>query len=670
MVVKKKQSQLSIFAQLLLLFLLTSGVPLVLLWIASYKYAKTALEAQLASNLSSIAQRQANVIENYISRMEGMSAILSSTRRIVAAMTELEAIKKKSGYDSAEFEAAEQKYDPLIDQFVEHFDYDDMLLINRSGDVIYSNSKHPEFPVNLYQKNFKDSELRKAFERSIMHLGPQPSNIDISSPTGNQGVFVACPIFSSKKLIGVLAIQLKSNDITEIVNNFSGLGLTGETVLATLHDKDMVLVSPTRFRPNAALDKIPIGDDIDRSLERAVMGEQGTGFTNDYRDIPVLAAWNFIPSMQWGIVVKKDEKEAFEPILELDIRFRLIAVGTIVMILVLAALTSVYISRPITLLTRATSLIAEGDLTPKVKITRRNEIGQLSDSIKSMVNNLKSLVGQVKTLSYTVTSSATEIAATSKQQTESAHQTGKATSQISTKAKEISSTATSLANTMEEVNTVTQQTALSAESGLDGLSAIKATMDEFTQATNDVSKQLGIIQTKATSIETIITTMTKVADQTNLLSLNAAIEAKKAGKFGLGFSIVAQEIRRLADQTADSTLEIESSVKDMSEAVKAGVKDMEKFSLKVNSSVIEITSISNRLATIIQQVQGLPPRFELVLQGMHSQSSAAGEISQSMQHLSSVAQKTIIALEETNSTLEHLRDTSQKLQSEISRFKT
>ena len=133
---------------------------------------------------------------------------------------------------------------------------------------------------------------------------------------------------------------------------------------------------------------------------------------------------------------------------------------------------------------------------------------------------------------------------------------------------------------------------------------------------------------------------------------------------------VATEIRRLADQAAVSTLEIESSVKDMLQAVGTGVKSMNAFSRKVESSVEEIIGIGQRLTEVIQQVQGLPPRFDQILEGMQSQSSGASQINEAMANLSQSAQQTAASVRESHRMLDNLRRSADILQSEISRFKT
>ena len=166
-----------------------------------------------------------------------------------------------------------------------------------------------------------------------------------------------------------------------------------------------------------------------------------------------------------------------------------------------------------------------------------------------------------------------------------------------------------------------------------------------------------------------MTTITKVADQTNLLSLNAAIEAEKAGEYGVGFAVVAREIRRLADQTAVATLDIEQTVKGMRSAVSAGVMSMDKFSEDVRRGSEEVRNVGEQLGGIIEQVHSLTPRFDAVEKGINTQSHGALQISESMEQLSDGAQQTVTSLRETNYALEQLTQAAHDMQAEISRFK-
>ena len=170
-----------------------------------------------------------------------------------------------------------------------------------------------------------------------------------------------------------------------------------------------------------------------------------------------------------------------------------------------------------------------------------------------------------------------------------------------------------------------------AGSGQSAIANMEATMRQIMEASGAVTAKLAVLSEKTANINSVVTTITKVADQTNLLSLNAAIEAEKAGEYGLGFAVVAMEIRRLADQTAVATYDIEKMVKEMQSAVAAGVMGMDKFSDEVRRGVEEVRQVSAHLAQIIDQVQLLTPRFQMVNEGMHAQASGAQQISDTME---------------------------------------
>jgi len=165
-----------------------------------------------------------------------------------------------------------------------------------------------------------------------------------------------------------------------------------------------------------------------------------------------------------------------------------------------------------------------------------------------------------------------------------------------------------------------------------------------------------------------VTTINKVADQTNLLSLNAAIEAEKAGEHGRGFAVVAREIRRLADQTAIATFDIEQIVKEMQSAVSAGVMGIDKFADEVRRGREAIGEVTVQLTEIIAQVQTLPPSFESVNEGVQSQSISAGQISEALDQLSVASQQTADSLRQSNMAIEQLNDAARGLQNGVARL--
>jgi len=172
---------------------------------------------------------------------------------------------------------------------------------------------------------------------------------------------------------------------------------------------------------------------------------------------------------------------------------------------------------------------------------------------------------------------------------------------------------------------------------------------------------LGVLNDKAQSVTNIITTISKVAQQTNLLSLNAAIEAEKAGEHGRSFAVISREIRRLAEQTAYATIDMEKMINEMVSAVSASVLGVDKFMEEINQGVTYIRNVGEQLTQIIDQVQRQMTSFEDVNVGMLNQSQGAAHITEAISQWSESAQQATSSIRKFHQTVEQLSQTSRQL---------
>ncbi len=348
--------------------------------------------------------------------------------------------------------------------------------------------------------------------------------------------------------------------------------------------------------------------------------------------------------------------------------------GTCLLLLALACLLvgrlqSSAIAEPLNRLVATLERMRHGDFSQRLSLEQQDEFGVVGQGLDRLADDLCDLVGQVQRSGIQVNTTATQIAATAREQQSTAHEIAATTAQIGATSKEISVTSRELVKTMNEVSQVSEATATLAGSGQSAITSMEATMRQIMAASSSISAKLAVLSEKTTNINSVVTTITKVADQTNLLSLNAAIEAEKAGEYGLGFAVVAMEIRRLADQTAVATYDIEKMVKEMHGAVTAGVMGMDKFSEEVRSGVEEVRQVGAHLAQIIHQVQTLTPRFQTVNEGMHAQATGAQQISETLVQLSEAAQQTAESLRQSNLAIEQLNGAAHGLQTSVARFK-
>jgi methyl-accepting chemotaxis protein WspA len=326
------------------------------------------------------------------------------------------------------------------------------------------------------------------------------------------------------------------------------------------------------------------------------------------------------------------------------------------------------IARPLSRLVTVLDAMRTGDLSGRLKEDRDDEFGSLASGFNRMSDELAGLVGQVQESGLQVNASVTEIAATAREQQATATEIATTTTEIGATSREIAATSKKLVGTMNDVASVAEHSAALAGQGQTGLTHMEETMRRVMEAAASINAKLAVLSTKAGNISQVVTTITKVADQTNLLSLNAAIEAEKAGEYGRGFAVVATEIRRLADQTAVATYDIDQMVKDIQSAVVAGVMGMDKFSEEVRRGMQEVQQVGGQLSQVIQQVQALAPRVESVNDGMQAQASGAEQITQALTQLSEAAQQTVDSLRQSGQAIDELNRVAIGLTGGVSRF--
>ena len=347
-----------------------------------------------------------------------------------------------------------------------------------------------------------------------------------------------------------------------------------------------------------------------------------------------------------------------------------IGVAAILLVLLLCLLLflRIWVRKQLLGVANAAAKLGDFDLTFDIRTTRKDEIGKLLSAISNTIKSFRTLLGKVQQSGIQVTSSAAELAATARQQEAVMTTQVESTNAVLNSVQEISELTENLARTMQQVAERFQETAQFASSGQTDLTHMEDAMTNMETASMSISNRLQAINEKAENITTVVTTITRVADQTNLLSLNAAIEAEKAGEYGRGFTVVAREIRRLADQTAVATLDIEQMVQEMQSAVLDGVQEMDKFISDVRHSAEDVEGISLQLSRIIDQVQALSPNFDEVNVGMEHQADNAQQIETAMTDLSAGMHETKESLHETFSVIEQLNESSRTLQTEVSRF--
>ncbi len=538
--------------------------------------------------------------------------------------------------------------------------YETILLVDRHGDAICSSVPEASQTFSVAERDYFKQAVT-----GVMAI----SEVIRSKVTGNPTVAVAVPVLLDEKPAGVLLGALNLKSFTAQFVEPLKIGPSGYVFVTDRHGEVWSHPDPTLIMATN-LASMDFGPEI-------IKNKNGN-MRYIFRDKEVLASYRTEPVFGWIVVARALASEVVtstHTIRNFNLLIGLTAILLTTLVLLVLARS---ITQTITNLAGIAGLITRGHLAEaRQTITQinqrrrppRDETGQLWNSMAAMADSLNSLVGQVQQSSIQLVSTATEIECAAREQEAVIANFGNSTTHVVTAAKQISATAQELSQTMETVKNVAESTVTLADTGREGLTGMEASIRQLAKATTAISEKLAVINAKADTISGVVTTITKVADQTNLLSLNAAIEAEKAGQYGLGFAVVAQEIRRLADQTAVATLDIEHMVKEMQSAVTSGVSEMDRFTNEVAHTTKTVETIRHPLAGIIAQIKDLAPKFETVNDGMHAQSQGAQQISQSLAQVSKGAVKTAESLRQFNEATEQLRNAAQRLQAEVAKFK-
>ena len=286
----------------------------------------------------------------------------------------------------------------------------------------------------------------------------------------------------------------------------------------------------------------------------------------------------------------------------------------------------------------AVQQVAEGQLCTNIKAdTARDETGVLVRGVVQMTTRLRSLAEEVQMARSELDEVAREVIETSDREAEAASGFGASTTEIAAAVREIAATTSELAGEVRRVDTRAAETARTMEADRSRLDDMSESMHAVEDATSGIGSRLGDINHRATEITGVVETIGRIAEQTNLLSVNAAIEAEKAGEYGTGFLVVAREIRRLADQTANATGDIAATVSEMQSAVSSGVMEMDRYTDRVRRAVEQASEVSRGLSTAIHAASENAGAFGRVADGVDSQAAGAQQIDEAMDGLSNSA---------------------------------
>jgi len=327
------------------------------------------------------------------------------------------------------------------------------------------------------------------------------------------------------------------------------------------------------------------------------------------------------------------------------------------------------ISAPLKHLVVKAGCVAAGDMTVRIDHETDDEVGELSDAFNSMLTSLKEIIGTIVDLSAQVAAAAEQLRSEALQMVSDSDQVVTQTNTIATASEEMSATSGDIARNCE---LAADNSRAANEAALSGSVIIKAAVDGMNRIAECVRQSAATVELlgeRSNQIGTIIGTIEDIADQTNLLALNAAIEAARAGEQGRGFAVVADEVRALAERTTKATREIGDMIMTIQLETKNAVLTMEEGVAEVGRGTADAARSGEALRNILGKIEGVTSQVNQIATAAEHQTATTGQISQNLLQVNSAVNDTTRGARETAQAASRLAGAAAELKSLVKRFK-
>jgi methyl-accepting chemotaxis protein len=671
----------SLMGRLITLFLLAAIIPLGIVAVLSFYYSESALKNAAFNQLSSIDQVKTNQILTFLTKRLVDLSILSKSSDIHKNFDLLLAYHDAGGgnpngpfdVNTDEYKAIYEQVDPFFREYLEGYGYHDIYFICKAhGHVMYTAAKEIDLGTNLKIGALRESGLAKVWSRVLEEKRMVMVDFSHYAPSKGPAVFIGAPVYGKdKEVYAVLALQISTREIDAIMQERTGMGETGETYLV---GPDFLMRSNSRFEKETTILKKRVDT---AAVQRAMEGKKGIDVVDDYRGEKVLSCYEPLnlkkalkTDFEWVIVSEIDAAEAFAPVRSLGWKILWVGLMVLVSACILGYLSAKSIAGPLKEVSGVVKQVADGDLTVATGVVKRaDEVGVLMNAFREMVVSLRDQTHEMIEGANTIAASTSELSSTASQLASTSSETSSSVSEVTTTVEEVKQTA-ELSN--EKAALVAQKAEQSYEVSEMGKDASRKTgegmamiRDEMAYIADSIMKLSEHMQ----RIGEIINSVTDIADQSNLLSVNASIEAAKAGEYGKGFAVVAQEVKSLADQSKEATKQVRTILNDIQKATSNAVMATERGSKAVEKGVDLAARSGDTIRTLSESMAESAQAAAQISSSSQQQLVGMDQLVQAMESIKEASMQNVDGARQLEGAIKGLEKLGRGLKGMADRFK-